>query len=135
MMLASSTLQTAMFCHLNDDPSLMKYFRQTIMAGTDWPQFSFDGMSSSYRHPQLSLVGHRIEFSVWAELQAFADLSDVTDSLTDRMLDPFEVPDFHLIELNLEAFSTAPDTGARLRVNRLTYLAMTQPKNASEALS
>ena len=126
MMQSSGALHAVILSHLVEDGELMAYFRSTMIEGQTWPQFSFDGLTSSWRHESIGLVSHQIDFSVWAELLAFGDLNDVTELLALRMKAPFSVQGYLVVDLNLNDFSSVVDERARLRSNRLGYRVLTQ---------
>ena len=130
MIAAGNAVQLALFAHLEGDADLIKFFRPRLIEGQDWPQFSFDGMISEWRHEPLGLVRHQAEFSIWADLQAIADTQDLSDRLSARLSEGFAVEGFEVIYTHMGAVTASPEAGSQLWRSRVSFEILTQDQEA-----
>jgi len=130
MIAAGNAVQMALFAHLEGDADLIKFFRPRLIEGQDWPQFSFDGMISEWRHEPLGLVRHQAEFSIWADLHAISDTQDLSDRLTARLSEGFAVDRFDVIYTHVGALTASAEAGSQLWRARVNFELLTQDQEA-----
>ncbi len=118
-------LQKAIFTAIENEATLVDRF--TVYAGADTlPQFSYDGMRSTWRDRAQALVEHRVSFSVWSPQAGFDDADKVNNQLSQTLADVQLTLPLRLVMFNLLLVDGQLDGASRHWRQRLTFLALTQ---------
>ncbi len=125
---SGNAVQQALFRHLEANPDLIKFFRPRLIEGQGWPQFSFDGLLSQWRHQPIGLVLHQADFSIWADTQAYADAGDLFETLAAHLLDNFEVEGLEIIQTRLTDVISQIDATSQLWQTRFSFEVLTQKR-------
>ncbi len=128
---SGAAVQKSIFDHLDGDQQLAECFRQAGNVKTDWPQISFDSLSSRVKHRLLGLVHHEITFSIWSDLRAYQDAADLTQRLINRMESPFQVQGYFLVDFHTQEIITRPNKATLQWRSQIVYQALTQKRKVA----
>lgn len=117
---AAHNLQKTLFQAIEADAALLRAFA-LYGPGASMPQFSYDGMTSSWRDRPARLSIHRIDLSVWTPQAALADGAILVEAITGLMEGLEMVTPWHIFRRQLVALETGPDSTTQQWRQHISY--------------
>ncbi len=128
MSMAANALLDRVFEHISADSELQKLYHKHAGPRRRLPRISFDFIETQPVEQIADLERHRLQFSIWADLHAMAEILDWGHKMRSHF-DNLDAPEnYHLVEFRVLQQNLSPDYGDRLWRYEIQYEALTEPR-------